>query len=181
MDRSVSDQHGGHERDGILLSVPRRYPCDRRWNYLAGPSGGRDRRPIRPSPCGTLALDLCGVRDDCTLLECLRTSRATLSEGASAENFGPHAVRAAIRGHATGRARTVCLANHYRRNQISPRTTKQCLILLFNSNDIPQGAAKSLPIRRNQTRRVQSSLAETFERSRRFHERPGIQCLTSQA
>lgn len=45
------------------------------------------------------------------------------------------AVRAAIRGHATGRARAVCLANHFRCDQVSRRTTKEGLTLTINSND----------------------------------------------
>jgi hypothetical protein len=86
-------------------------------------------------PCWTLALDLCGVRDVRTLLECLRPGRATLSEGAGTEGNGAHTVRAAICCYTTGRARAVCLANHFRCDQVSRRTTKEGLTLTLNSND----------------------------------------------
>src|SRR2546421_113651 len=128
MDRSVSDQHGGDERDGILLSAPRRYASDHRRNYLAGLAGSCDPRALCASPCWTLALDLCGLRDDRTLLECLRPGRATLSEGASAESFGAYAVRAAIRGHATCGAGAIFGADDHRRDQVSWRTTSDGLI-----------------------------------------------------
>src|SRR2546429_9008464 len=101
LERAISNQHSIDERDGILLSVSRRYACDLRWNYLVGPSGGCDPRALCLSSCWTLAVDLCGVRDDRTLLECLRSGCATLSKGAGTEGNGADPVRAAIRCHAT--------------------------------------------------------------------------------
>src|SRR6266852_472872 len=119
MDPRVSDQHGGDERDGIFLSVSRPYASDHRRNYLAGLAGSCDPRALCASPWWTLALDLCGVRDDRTLLGCLRSGRATLSKGAGTEGNGAYTVRAAICCHTTCRPGAVCPANHYRRDQVS--------------------------------------------------------------
>ncbi len=119
MDRVVSDQHSGDKRNRIFLPVSRCHARDRRRNHLSGRVGSRDRRTIRSSSRRSLALDLCGDGDDLPLLECFRSSRATLSKSAGPESFGAHAVRTAICRCATGCARAVCLAYYHRRNQVS--------------------------------------------------------------
>ena len=127
MDRPVSDHHSLDEPDRIFLSVSWCDTRDRGWNYFADRVGGRDRRPIRPSSCWCLALDLRGHGDDLALSECLRFDRATLSEGAGPQSFGPDAIRTTIRCHATCCAGAVRLAHDHRRNQVSRQATSDGL------------------------------------------------------
>src|SRR6266516_1027368 len=127
MDRPVSDHHRLDEPDRIFLSVSRCDTRDRCRNHFFVSVGGRDRRPIFPSSCWRLALDLRGHGDDLALSECLRSDRATLSEGAGPESFGANTDRAAICCHATCCADAVRLAHDHRRDQVSRGATSDGL------------------------------------------------------
>ena len=124
----VSVEHDADKRDRVRVPVCPSLAVPHRWHHFARATRDCNAGALRVSPCWLLALDLCGLRFDCSLSQRVCAGRPGVHKDTGAEGPRANAVRAAIPGCAARGAGALCFAYHLGGKEISAGVAR-CLIM----------------------------------------------------